>query len=90
MVAKCEGEDEGFEVSSYRLAGEGFANLFDGWIFRIDGGAAELVEGDAQADGRASLRLRSTIWRCCLRARGRFWVMRWRKSSSSRRRMAET
>ena len=52
MVAKCEGEDEGFEVSGFGLAGEGFANLFDGWIFRIDGGAAELVEGDAQADGR--------------------------------------
>jgi hypothetical protein len=51
VIAEGEGDDEGFEDAGFGLAGEGFADLFDAWVFGVDGGFGELVERDAEADG---------------------------------------
>ena len=46
-MAEGERGDQSFEVASFGLAGQGFADFFDGWVFGIDWGVAEVVKRDA-------------------------------------------
>ena len=36
VIAQRSGEDEGFHRSGFGLLDEGFANLLEGWICRVD------------------------------------------------------
>jgi hypothetical protein len=51
VVAQCSRKNQGFHRSGFGLFGEGFANLLDGVIRRVDRRVAYLFQRDAEPDG---------------------------------------